>query len=360
MIPIVDLHGLPYQIGFDHGNQCRAQVLASMEYYRLAYMDKKISWDTAKRLAKTYESDIQKYDPDILDEIRGIADGAGVEYEDILTLNCRSEMTRMDVSQKIAELSDGCTAFAVMPSVTHDRKTYHAQTWDFATMQREALVIFRIHQTEPKQSILMITEAGLVGGKGMNSAGVSLTLNALRTSGDPSGVPLHVVMRGMLNASSITEAYRASVSSRCAAAACVMIASENCALAIELVPGDVDVFYPVDGYVVHANHILSNRFTGIVDYGKVQSSSSYLRYGRCSALLHKQNGITLEDVKAILADHIGHPNSICMHEDPWGLRHQQYSTNYGVVFDCTDRVVHLCPGNPCMGEYLVLPMDFVE
>ena len=353
-LPVIELSGTPYEIGFTHGSRCKKQVLATKNYYTKVCASLGISWDICRKIGQSYEEAIRAYDASLLDEMHGIADGADLAYEDILAINARSELTRMDITGKIAELdllSGGCTAFALMPSVTADGKTIHAQTWDFGTMQRDALVLFRIRQKPAKQDILMITEGGLVGGKGMNSAGISLTLNALRTSGDPSGLPLHIVMRGMLNEDTITAAYRVVGTNRCGAAACITLAAKECAMAIEIVPGDLDVFYPVCGYVAHTNHVLSHRFPHITDYGKRTSASSYLRYGRCCALLHDRKNITLQDVKNILSDHVGYPASICMHADPATVPERQSSTNYGVIFDLDEKIVHLCTGNPCEGRF---------
>ncbi len=358
--PIVEVAGTPYEIGHAHGTHCKKQVLASLNYYTKMFANKKIDWEKGKRLAKTYEEAVKAFDPDLIEEMKGIADGAGLTYEDILAINCRSEVTMMDVSGKLADLDepeDGCTAFAVMPSMTRDGKTLHAQTWDFGTMQREAIIVLKIRQQNGKPDILMITEGGLVGGKGMNSAGVSLTLNALRTSGDPTGVPLHVLMRGMLNSPTITKAYQkaANFQSGCSAGL-ILGCKDGCALSVEVVPGDLDVFYPVDGYVVHTNHVLSARFPNIRDNGKRASASSYLRYGRCCALLKGRHDITVEQVKEILSDHVGYPNGICVHADPNLPIEKQSSSNYGVIFNLTDGVTHLCVGNPCESEYVTLTL----
>ena len=351
---MVQLQGTPYEIGFGHGSKCRDQVLASIRYYQKAFAANGVSWEDGKRLGLTYESHIAVYAPQLLEEMRGIADGAQVSYEDILAMNCRSEMTRMKVGEKLAGLTaGGCTAFAVMADKTVDCKTYHAQTWDFGTMQRDAMVVLNILPQGTSPALFLITEGGLVGGKGMNACGMSLTLNALRTSGVPEGVPLHVVMRKMLESHTIAEAFHWATCAPCAAAGCITIAIDNAALAIELVPGDMDVLTPSGGILVHTNHVLSTRFRNIEDLGRrnLAGGSSFLRYSRCHALLSRQTPFTLADIQAVMCDHVGYPKSICMHADESLPLAEQTSSNYAVVFDLTDRVIHLCAGNPCQGAY---------
>jgi isopenicillin-N N-acyltransferase like protein len=55
----------------------------------------------------------------LVEEMRGVADGAGLDFEDILTLNVRTEIA-------YGMFSDGCTAF----SWKVGEKSFLAQNWD--------------------------------------------------------------------------------------------------------------------------------------------------------------------------------------------------------------------------------------
>lgn len=55
----------------------------------------------------------------LVNEMQGVADGAGVEFEDILTLNVRTEIA-------YGMFSDGCTAL----SWKDGEKSFLAQNWD--------------------------------------------------------------------------------------------------------------------------------------------------------------------------------------------------------------------------------------
>ena len=43
-------------------------------------------------LARRFVPVVRDFDPAILEEIRGIAEGAGLEFEEVLALNCRTEL----------------------------------------------------------------------------------------------------------------------------------------------------------------------------------------------------------------------------------------------------------------------------
>mgnify|MGYP002115340558 CR=1 FL=1 len=58
------------------------------------------------------------------------------------------------------------------------------------------MIMMKITQKNGRPTIFMVTEAGIIGKTGFNSAGVGLYLNALSTDQAPKGLPLHMAMRG--------------------------------------------------------------------------------------------------------------------------------------------------------------------
>lgn len=72
--------------------------------------------------------------------------------------------------------------------------------------QKENLVILTIDQPD-KPTIKMVTEAGILGKIGLNSAGVGVLLNAIRAKGmDSSRLPCHLGLRMVLESWSRDEA----------------------------------------------------------------------------------------------------------------------------------------------------------
>ena len=124
---------------------------------------------------------ISALDPSFLDEMRGIAQGAGVRFEDILALNCRTEILpaeflgvpatqeenksspRIDSRplsaaqrQAASVFGEGeCTALALKPSASAEGNTWLAQNWDWIGTQRQALVLLKgraWNQAKPDQA----------------------------------------------------------------------------------------------------------------------------------------------------------------------------------------------------------------
>ena len=84
-ITVVYLTGTPYEIGFAHGILCKDEITNLNRYY----------WDAYDKLKKTPDGkwlplsrSLERYIPkDYITEMKGIADGAGIEYDKILFLN---------------------------------------------------------------------------------------------------------------------------------------------------------------------------------------------------------------------------------------------------------------------------------
>ena len=71
-----------------------------------------------------------------------------------------------------------CSSFALLPEGTGDGRVYCGQNWDWRAGTRDTVVMLRIEQP-PSPTIVMQTEAGQVGRRGANSAGLGLNANGL-------------------------------------------------------------------------------------------------------------------------------------------------------------------------------------
>ena len=91
MHPIIDLTGSPYERGRQHGLKARSRVEHSVATYSKLFESCGIGWSNARRLAASYEDAIRSLDAGLLDEIRGIAAGAGRNMDEILALNAGTE-----------------------------------------------------------------------------------------------------------------------------------------------------------------------------------------------------------------------------------------------------------------------------
>ena len=170
---------------------------------------------------------------ELMDEVDGIASGAGVNVFELLAVNARTEL-----------LAGGCSVVA--------RGAWLAQTWDWHPAASPVAWTICLDGGW----LCTITEAGMVGKLGLNSWGVSCGFNYLRTSEDGvGGVPVHALARRVLSCRSAAEA-RASLGGASASVALTVAAPDGLFCA-EVSPGGVRFVSPDDdGVLVHTNHFL--------------------------------------------------------------------------------------------------------
>lgn len=102
MIKQLDLEGTPREIGEKHGREGKGQIQVSLETYeKLFYGYHQIDWKEARNRALVHLKAIEAYDPELIEEMEGVAHGAGVDFEDILALNARSEIALTGRKDKI-------------------------------------------------------------------------------------------------------------------------------------------------------------------------------------------------------------------------------------------------------------------
>ena len=191
MINKLTLKGSPLEVGEQHGSLGKKQVQQSLTTYEeLFYGYQGLSWNKAREAALVHIPAIEKYDSQLLEEMEGIAKGAGVEFEDILALNTRTEIALGSYKKNV--FSDGCTAFATMPPIGGD--TIIAQNWDWKGSQIDSLLLLEIH-IKGKPIVTMVTEGGMIGKIGYNSSQLGLCFNALLTDKKSDEVPIHVALR---------------------------------------------------------------------------------------------------------------------------------------------------------------------
>jgi isopenicillin-N N-acyltransferase-like protein len=79
--------------------------------------------------------------------------------------------------------------------------------------------------------------------------------------------------------------------------------------------------------------------------------SSRVRYNRVLRLLRQTREHTIDTLKAIMSDHVNHPNSICSHTDPEDNPLDRQKTISTLIMDLTTKEMHACWGNPCEGAF---------
>jgi isopenicillin-N N-acyltransferase-like protein len=381
MFPELTIVGAPYERGREYGAAVPHLIDHSIaSYARLFAYRRGMDWADSQAAALGYLPVMREVAPDLLEEMRGIADGAGKQLGEILALNVRTELmagvgtgvvhsgwpaarernraagvpAHPDDGAPVsgaAPIDDGeCTTAAAQPSATTTGATILAQTWDWQGDQRAACILLRVRAPgEPE--ILTMTEAGIVAKIGLNSAGVAVGLNLLRSESDGRevGMPVHVLLRKMLQAGSFAEARAMADMAPAAGSSCITLASADGGLAsLEITPAGVAEVPARGGVLAHANHCLdAGAAAGECPINPAQTTTAE-RNGRAWDLLRAGGGaLTVADFQAILRDHDGDPRCICRHPDTRLAPVDRGESVCGIVIDLGAKVMHVAPDVPC-------------
>jgi isopenicillin-N N-acyltransferase like protein len=321
------------QIGLQHGQAASEEVRGSIAFYENFFRNQsKLSWPEVLEVAKKFGPNLQSKWPDMVEEMHGIAAGAGVEFNDILALNVRTEIA-------YGMYSDGCTAFAWKTKDT----TFLAQNWDWSHEQHQNII--QVEITQPgKPKISMMTEGGIVGKIGLNSSGVGVTLNAIRALGvSYEKMPVHLALRTVLNSNSGAEAADALRNSGVAAAAHIQIADKNTGV-VGFECTAVDIFeMPMNsnGVCTHSNHLVE----GHKIQDKTFLADSPMRLSRIGELIEATENPTMETLAGLLKDEQNYPTAINRAQ----TEKSSIETLFSIVMDLTKRTAIVKMGRPTEG-----------
>ncbi|KAI0941507.1 hypothetical protein AcW1_003382 [Taiwanofungus camphoratus] len=244
----------PLQIGLKHGQLLAAQIRSQLDIYRDLFRENcRFDWAQVLKVADEFRAAIETLAPDLLEEMRGIADGVGrdVGLLDIVALNSRSEIA-------LGQWDDGCTSLAWR--LGSSGKQILAQNWDWRTSVGKNLAMVSIQQSG-KPAIWMVVEPGIVGKIGFNSCSVGVCLNAIRARPiSTTLLPIHLLLRLALECASVDAAI-ATIERLGGAASSqhILIADAHGSRGLELSPrGRVYLREDQDGILVHTNHFLEN------------------------------------------------------------------------------------------------------
>jgi isopenicillin-N N-acyltransferase-like protein len=358
MYPRISVEGGPRERGRQYGQAASERVHRSIDAYREVFAHY-AGWDWARvrREAEGFREPIQAFGARYLEEIRGIADGAGVGELDVLAINVRTEVmfaaTARDADRR-RRLPPECSAFAAAPSRAGGRQVV-GQNWDWLLHAYDTCVVLEARQDDGPDFVTVV-EAGLLAKTGMNSSGVAVCTNALVSDADRGlpGVPYHVVLRAILDSETISDGLATLQRSARASSANYLLAEDGVAVDVEAAPGDFTrlfLGYGDDGVILHTNHFVNPGF----DAGDVSlwaMPDSPFRMARLRERVGDHDGeLDVAFWQALLADHATYPLGVCCHPDPRLPQAELAGTVAAVIMDPAARRIWLASGNPCTAPW---------
>ncbi|XBX10025.1 C45 family autoproteolytic acyltransferase/hydrolase [Enterocloster clostridioformis] len=341
-IPYIKVTGDNWDRGFSHGRQCSRLIKKNIEVCkRLCCYMRKVNPEILFADVRTFDNAIRKYDPNLYREMEAIAAGADVSTEEIVFLNVRTELSNVfwnkaNISKK------GCTSIFVGQERTVRRKIYMAQTWDWIEDAKE--VIIMLHSDDLKgHQFITVTEAGIIGSLGINNKGVTVLLNSLPINElNAHGIPYHLLLRRILDSQTASDAQCNVLRSPIACALNVIIAdTSGAAVDMELTAKGTDLQYPLNGLLIHTNHLLSQRLR--VRENKAMHINSVTRLETAYEVLESNYQIELKHIKELFSEHKQKMFEICKH----ATNTYDACTIFTIIFELKEQKFYFAYGLPC-------------
>jgi len=243
-----------------------------------------------------------RLEPELVDEIEGIACGAGQDVRELLAINARTEL--LAGSGVPGECS-------VVGRLALDGG-WLAQTWDWHPDLSAGTVVWTVVGEDG--SWQTVTEAGVLAKLGMNSRGVACGLNFLTCTADGGldATPIHVLLRMVLERCGSGASARTLLrAARTSASSCITVAALSDLFAAELSPGGTRFVEPDrDGWLIHTNHFLAAPRLG-EDTMPATHPGTLDRFLRVARAVRSGAG-----VPQVLAQHGQIAEPVCRHGDP--------------------------------------------
>jgi len=195
----ITLTGSGYELGLQHGKILKKEIGEIVTKWK-ANTSKSFKKDAELTLDAFYkqadfESAIKEYTPDLYEEVRGIADGSGQAFRDILVLNLLDEFWVY-----IDELYNHHCSDVGVPSI-NGSTSYIAQNMDIESYTDGYQTLIRLERTKDRPEQLLLTHPGVIALNGMNETGIGVVVNTImQLEASSSGLPVAFVIRRIINA----------------------------------------------------------------------------------------------------------------------------------------------------------------
>ncbi|MEM3699749.1 MAG: C45 family peptidase [Candidatus Bathyarchaeia archaeon] len=348
--PVVKVSGSHYEIGFQVGTKCKDIVQAALNNFK-SKVEKRIAWKRIVLETKKYLPYAEDFCPELLEEVKGCAEGAQVSFEEYFALYCSDTISDVIPWSASSTIPNACTDIAVSGELTSDRSVLVGHNND-STGEEFTFLLDAKPNNKPR--FFAVVHGGVFPTIGFNSAGISITGNHLTPTDMRIGVPLGFTVRKVLSAESIGKAMEFALPEKRASSYNQVVSSADGEIySLEGSATDFEAIYAINGYIVHTNHYVTEKMKKF-EKNVNKTFHSIVRYNRALKLLKKgidNRNISIDYFKKILTDHVNFPYSICRHKSGEVNGAGEIKTIYSAIIDLTHLTLWLCRGNPCEGEY---------
>ncbi len=196
---VLHLAGTPYEMGFQHGRLLRDKVRGLVQRVQaMATFEAARNPENAPlpKLQEAYKRCLPHIPADILEEMKGLADGSGVPLDVVKVTNMIPELFH-------------CSGFALWGKATQDGALYHGRILDYAMeIGYHQFAVLIVAKPDGKHAFVNVGYAGFLGSvTGVNDRQISFGEMGGGGTGLWDGMPMAFLMRkGLEEADTLEEA----------------------------------------------------------------------------------------------------------------------------------------------------------
>jgi hypothetical protein len=198
---VLHVKGEPYEMGYQQGALLRDDIRENIRFLfdvkakEMTLDVKGVKLLDPRRVIQGIVSQQRKFIPErFFDEMRGIADGAGVDVQDVVVANFIPELFH-------------CSGFALSGSATKDGTLYHGRILDYGCDWRlQEHAVLTIAEPRGRIPFVNVTYAGFIGSvTGMNAERISIGEMGGGGMGHWDGVPMAFLVRMVLEEADVLD-----------------------------------------------------------------------------------------------------------------------------------------------------------
>lgn len=260
-LPILHLNGTPYENGFQHGKLMKNRIIELVGLWKND-IEKNYHISADKFITTFLDSTdyipaIKKWTPDLLEEIKGISDGSGINLNTILAFQLIDEIW---TNARLINIQHHCTSVGINNYKKDGSPNYIAQNIDITPFYHGFEIILDIKDKKTGSRKLVTTFAGYIGANGLNKH-IGITENTLSDlKSSLNGLPVCCIARGVLEKTSFEEAIDFIKTIKHASGQNYIVGSNHNIISLECASDLVTEYWPdsTKDYTFHANRPLTN------------------------------------------------------------------------------------------------------
>jgi predicted choloylglycine hydrolase len=341
---IITVKGTAYEQGVIQGKALAQVILNNVNKVKAKVITDKVGAARYEAFVEKNAGFMQKNHPDLIEEMRGIADGSGISFKDVLMLNIPAYFMTKYFNQE-------CSMIMARGKATIDGCTYLIKNRDMSTYIEQAVIK---REKADGSSVIEVNGAGTVTypASGMSSYGLGVATTGFWSKyAEPDldevdaahiFVNIRLLLENCKTAKEVIEYLKTSPRMN---GLNIIAVDEKDAFVIETTRNAMYIEEDDgSGILYRTNHYILPE-TKHLNPDPNEYKSTYKRSERIGQMLNDCNGkIRFQDLLRIMSDHENGINSICRH--PKGdVLANTVSTSMVVL---EDREAWTSIGNPCV------------